>query len=137
MNRSASVIGLYNSYAIPIFLRITSGRDKLKAGPFSLGKWYLPIGIVAVTWVLFITILLLFPGASNPPADEMSTWFLVSSGQITKYRIDYAVVLVGSVFIFASVWWIISAHKWFKGPISNVDEDPLEKSVQDYSRNEF
>lgn len=68
----ASVIGLYTSYATPIFLRITSGRNKLVPGPFSLGKWYLPVGIVAVSWVAFIIILLLFPGGSNPSAADMS-----------------------------------------------------------------
>ena len=68
----ASVIGLYTSYSAPIFLRITSGRNKLKPGPFSLGKWYMPLGIIAVAWVQFVTVLLLFPGGSNPPADEMS-----------------------------------------------------------------
>lgn len=69
---SASVIGLYTSYSAPIFLRITSGRNKLVPGPFTLGKWYMPIGIIAVVWVQFITVLLLFPPGSNPPADEMS-----------------------------------------------------------------
>ena len=56
----------------PIFLRITSGRTKLVPGPFSLGRWYMPLGIVAVAWVCFITILLLFPPVSNPTADTMS-----------------------------------------------------------------
>ncbi|TBU21825.1 amino acid transporter [Dichomitus squalens] len=44
----ASVIGLYTSYAAPIFLRITSGRDKLVPGPFALGRWFMPIGTIAV-----------------------------------------------------------------------------------------
>lgn len=35
--------------------------------------------------------------------------------------LDYAVVIVGAVFIFASVSWIVSAHKWFKGPLPNID----------------
>ena len=70
--RRASVIGLYTSYIVPIFLRITSGRDRLVPGPFSLGKWYMPIGIVAVSWVTFITVLLVFPPESNPTADTMS-----------------------------------------------------------------
>ena len=72
--RSASVIGLYVSYVTPIFLRITTGRDKLQHGPFSLGKWYMPIGIVAVAWVSFITVLLMFPPEVNPSADTMSAW---------------------------------------------------------------
>ncbi|EPQ52993.1 amino acid transporter [Gloeophyllum trabeum ATCC 11539] len=101
----ASVIGLYTSYATPIFLRITSGRDKLVPGPFSLGRWYMPIGIVAVAWVAFIIVLLLFPSASSVTADEM----------------NYAVVLVMAVFIFAGISWIVSARRWFTGPISNVD----------------
>ena len=71
----ASVIGLYTSYATPIFLRITSGRNKLVPGPFSLGKWYMPIGIVAVSWVTFIVILLVFPSGSIVSADTMSKWF--------------------------------------------------------------
>jgi len=69
----ASVIGLYVSYAAPIFLRITSGRNKLVPGVFSLGKWYLPIGAIAVAWVTFVVILLCFPAAQAVPAQEMST----------------------------------------------------------------
>ena len=72
MSCSASVIGLYISYITPIFLRITSGRKLFQPGPFSLGKWYMPIGIVAVAWVSFITILLLFPPEVNPTPETMS-----------------------------------------------------------------
>jgi len=103
----ASVIGLYTSYATPIFLRITSGRDKLVPGPFTLGKWYMPLGIIAVSWVAFIQILLVFPPASSVTAETM----------------NYAVVLVMAVFLFASISWIVSAHKWFTGPISNVEKE--------------
>jgi len=102
----AAVIGLYTSYAAPIFLRITSGRDKLPRGPFSLGRWYLPIGIIAVAWVTFIVILLLFPGGQTP----------------TPQTMNYAVVIIGFVFIFASVSWIVSARKWFIGPVKTIDE---------------
>ena len=72
MLHSASVIGLYVSYTVPIFLRITSGRNLLQPGPFSLGKWYMPIGIIAVAWVSFITVLLLFPPEVNPTPETMS-----------------------------------------------------------------
>ncbi|KAI0737826.1 amino acid transporter [Daedaleopsis nitida] len=102
----ASVIGLYVSYVTPIFLRITSGRDKLRPGPFSLGKWYMPIGIVAVAWVSFITVLLMFPPEIHPTAETM----------------NYAVVIIMSVFVFASVSWIFSARKWFKGPVRTVED---------------
>ncbi|KAI0642964.1 amino acid transporter [Trametes meyenii] len=100
----ASVIGLYTSYATPIFLRITSGRNKLVPGPFSLGKWYMPVGIVAVTWVAFIVILLCFPPSQRTDAAEM----------------NYAPVIVIAVFIFAAGSWMASARNWFVGPLPNI-----------------
>jgi len=101
----ASVIGLYTSYITPIFLRITSGREKLVPGPFSLGRWYMPLGIIACSWVAFIVVLLLFPQTSTVKGDNM----------------NYAVVLVMAVFIFAATSWVVSARHWFTGPISNVE----------------
>lgn len=66
------MIGLYTSYATPIFLRITSGRDKLVPGTFSLGRWSNLIGAIAVAWVAFINILLLFPSGQHTNAKDMS-----------------------------------------------------------------
>ena len=71
------MIGLYTSYATPIFLRITSGRDKLVPGTFSLGRWSIPIGAVAVAWVAFINILLLFPSGQHTNAKDMSEFSTV------------------------------------------------------------
>ncbi|RPD67510.1 amino acid transporter [Lentinus tigrinus ALCF2SS1-7] len=102
----SAVIGLYTSYVTPIFLRITSGRNKLQPGPFSLGKWYLPTGIIAVAWVSFITVLLLFPPEEHPTAETM----------------NYAVVIIAAVFLFAALTWVFSARKWFKGPVRTVEE---------------
>jgi hypothetical protein len=75
---SASVIGLYTSYATPIFLRITSGRDDFVPGSFSLGRWVVPIGAIAVAWVTFINVLLMFPTVIPTTAKNMSE-FLTDS----------------------------------------------------------
>ncbi|KAH9479261.1 putative amino-acid permease C15C4.04c [Psilocybe cubensis] len=104
----SSVIGLYTSYAAPIFLRITSGRNKLIPGPFSLGKWATPIGAVAVSWVTFVVLMLFFPPHQVTSAQDM----------------NYSVVIIMGVFIFASLSWVISARKWFTGPVRNIDESP-------------
>lgn len=104
----ASVIGLYTSYATPIFLRITSGRNKLVPGTFSLGRWSNLIGAIAVAWVAFINILLLFPAGQHTNAKDM----------------NYAVVIIMSVFIYAALSWAVSARKWFKGPASNLSKEP-------------
>lgn len=73
----ASVVGMYTSYITPIILRLTSGRDKLQRGPFSLGRWYMPIGIIAVAWVSFVIVLLMFPPTNRPTADTMSAYSAV------------------------------------------------------------
>ncbi|KAF8643022.1 hypothetical protein AX16_009266 [Volvariella volvacea WC 439] len=101
----ASVIGLYTSYAAPIFLRITSGRNKLVPGPFHLGRWSSIIGTIAVSWVAFIVVLLLFP-AYRTVHD--------------KNEMNYTVALVMGVFFFASASWMVSARHWFTGPVRTL-----------------
>ncbi|KAI5122017.1 hypothetical protein M0805_008009 [Coniferiporia weirii] len=100
-----AVIGLYTSYATPIFLRITSGREKFVPGPFNLGRWAVPLGILAVAWVSFIVVLLLFPSAQSVSASEM----------------NYAVVILMAVFIYAGLHWALSARLWFTGPVKTVE----------------
>ena len=130
----ASVIGLYTSYATPIFLRITSGRDKLVPGTFSLGRWSSPIGAVAVAWVAFINILLLFPSGQHTNAKNMSEFSIPFAVRLHSrvYR-DYAVVIIMAVFIYAALSWAVSARKWFKGPASNLSQEPsLEEKSPSY-----
>ncbi|KAJ7807258.1 APC amino acid permease [Mycena olivaceomarginata] len=79
-----------------------------------LGRWSTPIGAVAVSWVTFVTIMLLFPPGQATTADSM----------------NYAVLIVGSVFIFATLSWVISAHKWFHGPVRNVADLTEKRSMQ-------
>ena len=53
---SISTIGLYISYAIPIFLRVTVSRKQFVKGAFHLGIMSIPIAIMAIAWVLLITV---------------------------------------------------------------------------------
>lgn len=41
--------------------------------------------------------------------------------------LDYAVVIMGAVFVFSSAWWMLSAKQWFYGPVKNIDS-PVERS---------
>ena len=53
---SISTIGLYISYAIPIFLRITTARKDFVKGDFHLGFMSYPIAIIAILWIAFVTV---------------------------------------------------------------------------------
>jgi amino acid permease (GABA permease) len=96
---SIAVIGLYVAYVLPTFLRLRLGRS-FQPGPWQLGSWSRPIGIVAVTWVVIISVLFMLPTASP----------------ITAKNFNYTVVAVAVVLGFAGTWWLVSARKWFTGP---------------------
>ncbi|KAI0705727.1 hypothetical protein C8T65DRAFT_830503 [Cerioporus squamosus] len=114
--RRASVVGLYISYITPIFLRLTFWRKKFKPGPFSLGRWQLPIGIIAVAWVGFVTVLFVVPPGIHPRVETM----------------NYSVVVIMAVFVFATLSWIFSARKWSTGPIwTTKDSHPAKYEVID------
>jgi len=114
---SIGTVGLYVAYAIPIYLRLRAG-SAFQVGPWSLGKWSKPIGWIAVVWVVIITILFFAPAFYpwNTAADF--NW----AGP--------AFVLVMAAVL---IWWLVSAHKWFKGPKIEGDEAGLEEIEREYA----
>ncbi len=96
---SIAVIGLYVAYVLPTLLRLMRGAD-FQRGPWHLGRWSRPIGIAAVTWVAFISVLFMLPTASP----------------ISVKNFNYTVVAVVVVLGFAGVYWLVSARHWFTGP---------------------
>jgi amino acid permease (GABA permease) len=96
---SIAVIGLYVAYVLPTLLRLLRGADFVP-GPWHLGRWSRPVGIVAVIWVAFISILFMLPTASP----------------IKATTFNYTVFAVVAVLGFATIYWFASARRWFKGP---------------------
>jgi amino acid permease (GABA permease) len=96
---SIAVVGLYVAYVIPVFLRVRLG-DKFERGPWHLGRWGKPVGIIATVWVVLIFFLFMLPQVSPVTVDSFN-----------YTPIAFLVVLGG-----AALWWVVSARKWFKGP---------------------
>jgi amino acid permease (GABA permease) len=96
---SIAVIGLYVAYVLPTFLRLRLGSAFVR-GPWHLGRWSTPIGIISVGWVIIITVLFMLPTASP----------------VTWKTFNYTVIAVVAVLGFAGIWWAVSARKWFTGP---------------------
>ncbi len=107
---SIAVIGLYIAYVIPTLLRRLQGAE-WSVGPWNLGRWSPFIGWLGVIWVAIITVLFMLPQLSP----------------INRDTFNYAPVAVGVVIAFAGIYWLVSAHRWFKGPIVQGDETELEK----------
>jgi amino acid transporter len=60
---SISVIGLYFSYIIPVYLawRARGTPREAPRGPWHLGRWGSAINLLAIVWVVFITVILSLP----------------------------------------------------------------------------
>jgi amino acid permease (GABA permease) len=111
---SIAVIGLYIAYVIPTLLRLLQG-DRFQPGPWNLGRWSKPIGIVAIVWVVFITILFMLPQVSP----------------VSRSTFNYTPIAVLVVLGFAGIWWLVSARKWFKGPKVQGSEAELAAIERD------
>jgi amino acid transporter len=112
---SIATIGLYIAYALPIFLRLREG-DAWQPGEWTLGRWYKPIGIVACAWVALISVLFILPVSPlGTPGNSGFTWL----------SFNYAPIAVGGALLLFGGWWIVSARRWFKGPIPQGTEEEL------------
>jgi amino acid transporter len=114
---SIAVIGLYIAYGIPIFLRWRAG-DSFEAGAWTLGRNYRWINPIAFVWIIFISILFLMPTVPTAiPWHSGFDWNVV----------NYAPITVGGVILAAGTWWIVSAHRWFKGPVAQGTDEELAR----------
>jgi len=90
---SISTIGFYVSYGLPIVLALIARRGGwLERGPWHSGRWSVPVNVVAVIWIAFITVL-----------------FMLPPNQLTGYTFAGALLLL-TIYYFA---W---ARDHFEGP---------------------
>jgi amino acid transporter len=100
---SLSTLGLYISYLIPLVLLVLkrfTGPQDIPLGTFSLGKFGLPMNLLAILFATYFVIFLPFPATVPVSAENM----------------NYAGPVLGFVLLFACVDWIVRGrHKW-EGP---------------------
>jgi amino acid transporter len=116
---SIAVIGLYIAFILPVILRYRLGEN-WEPGAWSLGKHYRWIDPVAIIWVAIISILFLAPysPAGIPFKDDPGfDWNLA----------NYAPLTVGGALVLFGGWYLLSARKWFKGPVRMGTEEELER----------
>ena len=108
---SIATIGLYISYGIPIALRLWNRKNFVR-GPFHLGIFSYPIATVAVLWICLISIVFILPQATP----------------VNSQTLNYAIVAVGIVVLYSVMFWLVSARKWFKGPIKQIEGEMMFSS---------
>jgi choline transport protein len=99
---SLSTLSLYISYMLPILffmIRKIEGRHPTY-GPFTLGKWGIPINLIALLYAGYMVVFMSFPT------------FL----PVTSTTMNYAAPVWIGCLIFALGDWFVSGHKRFVVP---------------------
>ena len=118
---SIAVIGLNIAFALPVILRIRAG-ERFERGAWNLGNHYKWISPLAVAWIVFICIVGVLPvSPSGIPGAEEFDWTLV----------NYSPLTVGAALILFGGWYLLSARKWFKGPVREAGTD---RELEDIER---
>ncbi|THY04349.1 GABA permease [Aureobasidium pullulans] len=102
---SIATEGFYVSYAIPILLRVIAPLTASTAaakmeGPWSLGRWSMPINIMALVYLLFTSITFNFPSISPVDSENM----------------NYTSAAVGVVMVIATITWFTTAKSQYTVP---------------------
>ncbi|KAM0294482.1 hypothetical protein ACHAPM_011129 [Fusarium culmorum] len=105
---SLAVVSLQFSYLVPIVLLIwrrLCRPETLTWGPWRLGKSGLFVNIIAVIYLAFTCVFLLFPPFRPVSAANM----------------NYASVVLGSALLFGCFYWPFKAKRRYIGPLTNSE----------------
>jgi amino acid transporter len=69
-----AVICLQASYAMPVAISMATGRKHIVDAPFSLGRWGIPLNVVAVLWTSFQLVLFSMPAVIPVTRVSMSAF---------------------------------------------------------------
>ncbi|KAL4777769.1 amino acid permease-domain-containing protein [Aspergillus nidulans var. acristatus] len=104
---SIGAIAQFVAFIIPIAIRVFFVGDRFRRGPWHLGSFGPWIGALGVGFVLLMVPILCLP------ADTGSN--------LTLDLMNWTCLVWGGPMIAVSIWWVIDAHKWFKGPKVNLE----------------
>jgi amino acid transporter len=109
-----AVIGLYIAFILPVYLRWRKGDSWDAPRAWSLGRHYKWLDVISILWVALVSVLFIFPlyKIGLP-------WVSSFSWQFT----NYTVIWFGAIGLIFGGWWVVSARRWFKGPVRMSDEE--------------
>lgn len=108
---SVGGISGFVSFTMPTLLKITYANKSFKRGPWHLGRWSRPIGFVSVAFVTVMIPILCFPP--------------VRGDDLTLDQMNWTVIVYFGPMFLSLLWFVIDAHKWYKGPRPNINDEDI------------
>ncbi|KAE8341613.1 hypothetical protein BDV24DRAFT_131701 [Aspergillus arachidicola] len=112
---SIGAIAQFVAFAIPICIRVFFVGNRFRRGPWHLGPFGPYIGATGVLFVLLMVPILCLPS--------------VTGDDLTPDLMNWTCLVWGAPMLMVTIWWVVDAHKWFKGPKVNVEHaiHPVEE----------
>ncbi|KAJ3337774.1 hypothetical protein HDU93_000502 [Gonapodya sp. JEL0774] len=95
-----STIGANIAYTIPTICKLLWARDTFKQSFFNLGRLSIPINVISVVWMFYVVAILSIP----------------QTMPVTAQNLNYSPIMLVGFTILITVYWFVSAKKWFVGP---------------------
>jgi amino acid transporter len=111
-------VGLYLAYILPVYLRLRAG-DSFEPGPWTLGRRYKLVNVLAIAFVILVVFSL-----DLPYAPEGLPWSADFDSTVVNYT-PLAIVLP----LLFGVWYLISAKNKYQGPVRTLEEDEVTRDV--------
>lgn len=108
---SVGGIAGFVSFITPVVFKVTNAYHTFKRRPFHLGKFSRPIGFVSIAFVTVMIPILCFP--------------YVKGENLTLDEMNWTVVVYFGPMLLAWIYYMVAAHKWYKGPKSNLDPNTV------------
>ncbi|CAK4032573.1 amino acid transporter [Lecanosticta acicola] len=103
---SIGACAAFVAFTTPIFIRVFFVGNRFRPGPWNLGRFSIPIGVVASAFVALMVPILCLPS--------------VTGSDLTADGMNWTAVVYGGPMVLVMIWWLVSARKWFKGPKVNL-----------------
>ncbi|EDP54576.1 hypothetical protein KXX16_000273 [Aspergillus fumigatus] len=104
---SIGAIAQFVAFTIPISIRVFFVGNRFQKGPWHLGPFGPAIGGLGVLFVLLMVPILCLPS--------------VRGADLTPDQMNWTCLVWGAPMLTVTIWWVIDARRWFKGPKINVE----------------
>ncbi|CDM35800.1 GABA-specific permease [Penicillium roqueforti FM164] len=117
---SLAVAGNDLAWLTPILARLLWGGERFVPGEFYTGAYLSkPIGWVAVIYMMYVIVLTMIPTEGPNPSPQ---------------NMNYTVVINGSLWLGALLYYYLHARKTYKGPQTTVSPEDEGKALEQDSK---
>eukprot|EP00475_Leptophrys_vorax_P035902 TRINITY_DN59796_c0_g4_i1.p3 TRINITY_DN59796_c0_g4~~TRINITY_DN59796_c0_g4_i1.p3 ORF type:complete len:145 (-),score=12.45 TRINITY_DN59796_c0_g4_i1:80-457(-) len=114
-----ATVGWFGAYGVPIFFRLLQKEGEFVPGPFYLKRYFGAVGskcihAMALVYVLYTMVVFMLPTAYP----------------ITAENFNYSPIGVAISVGFFLMWWVVDAHRWFKGPKLLKQDDTVPDGAE-------